>query len=165
MYRFAGAFHAPSEVMRHCFGERRTDVTLQELLAWKKVLRLSMAALVYRLADLRVISENLKTTFFTLFRRNGWHKAEPHESPSEKPTWLRTATLRLLSEGAITHLQAERTLGEKLEGEPLSLKQSREFLRLPMDARRKILRDAAERSVDWYESAAVRGDFDVADRD
>jgi transcriptional regulator with XRE-family HTH domain/Zn-dependent peptidase ImmA (M78 family) len=165
MYRFAGAFHAPADAMRRCFGGRRTDLLVAELLEWKKVLRLSMGALVYRLGDLGIISENLKQSFYRYFKRNGWDKREPNECRSERPVWLHTATLRLLSEGVITHAQAERVLGNPIEGEPLSLKQSREFFRLPTEARRKQLRDAAERSAEWYAAASKRGDFDVADTD
>lgn len=163
MFSFSRACHAPADAVRHAFGTRRTHLSLEELIAQKSFFRLSVSAMVYRLRDLEIISENVFQQMFRLLNKLGWREKEPQESLPERPTWLRAATLRLLNEGVISHLEAERTLGEKLEGEPEELRASREFLRLPLEQRRKLLGEAADRSREYYRGVADRGEVDVAD--
>ncbi|MBI4641978.1 MAG: hypothetical protein HY731_14910 [Candidatus Tectomicrobia bacterium] len=84
--------------------------------------------------------------------RIGWRKREPLELLPEQPQWLRQNVLRALAEGLVTQEEAERMLGEAIKTEqPLSLIERRAFMKLPLEERRRILAEQAEKMAAYYE--------------
>lgn len=55
--RFASSFLMPKEAIINEFGVSRKNISLFELIAFKKEYKVSMAAIIYRLKDLNIISE------------------------------------------------------------------------------------------------------------
>lgn len=55
---------------------------------------MSVAALLYRLRDLGVISERYSQEWWRFIGSTGWKREEPHETPPEEPQWLTQSTLR-----------------------------------------------------------------------
>jgi hypothetical protein len=64
---------------------------------------------------------------------------------------LRQKVLRALAEGLVTQEEAERMLGETVKGkEPITLRQRRAFMKLPLEKRRRILTEQAEKMAAYY---------------
>lgn len=83
--RFAGAFLFPREAVFQALGKVRRAIEWQEILLLKDQFQLSMAAICYRLRDLKVIQESCYKTLVIRFRQKGWHREEPGLAvPSEK---------------------------------------------------------------------------------
>jgi len=80
-----------------------------------------------------------------------WRKTEPLELDPEQPQWLRRNVLRALAEELITKEEAEKMLGESIEdGETLSYIERRSFMKLPLEKRRRIMAEQAEKMVTYY---------------
>ena len=151
-YRFAGAFLAPASIVRREIGEKRSFLQPSELLLWKEHLGMSIQALLYRLRDLGVITESYYREWCVHINRLGWRKQEPRERSPERPAWLYRTVLRALSEDVITRQEAQDMLGENVEGEePISLVTRRNFMKLPIDERRRILARQAEKLKHDYD--------------
>jgi hypothetical protein len=139
-------------VIRREVGHKRAFVQPQELLLLKKRFGMSVQALLYRLRDLQVITESAYKQWYIDISRLGWRKEEPLESPPEHPTWLRQNVLRAHAEGVITQDQAQNLLEEDLKVEPsLTLIQRRKFMQLPLEERRRILAEQADKLAAHYE--------------
>jgi hypothetical protein len=133
-------------------GEKRALIQLQELLLLKKQFGLSLQALVHRLHDLDIINDSYYQQWFVKFNKLGWRKKEPEEWAFEKSPWLKQNVLRLVAEGLMSQMDAERILGEKLELEtPASVNERRAFLKLPIEKRREILRQQASQLARHYQ--------------
>ena len=151
-FRFGAAFLAPAAVILREVGEKRGFVQPQELLLFKRRFGLSIQAFLYRLRDLGIINESYYKQWCIDISRLGWKKQEPLEMPPEQPTWLRQNVLRALSEGVISKEEGEAILDEEIEMEqPLSLIQRQAFLKLPLEERRRILAEQAEKMAAHYE--------------
>jgi Zn-dependent peptidase ImmA (M78 family)/transcriptional regulator with XRE-family HTH domain len=81
---FAGEFLMPEREIKPYLG----DVTLHRLASLKPYWRVSMAALLYRAAELNRISENSKRYLWSQMSKHGYKRREPPELdvPEEKPT-------------------------------------------------------------------------------
>ena len=151
-FRFGAAFLAPAAVLIREVGTRRAFVQAEELLLLKKRFGLSVQALLYRLKDLQIITDSYYKQWCIDINRLGWRKQEPLECPPEQPTWLRQNVLRALSEGVITQDQAQTLLDEEIEMEqPLPLIQRRKFMQLPLEERRRLMTQQAEKLSEHYE--------------
>lgn len=151
-FRFGAAFLAPAPKIYQEVGEKRALIQLQELFLLKKQFGLSLQALVHRLHDLNVINDSYYQQWFVKFNKLGWRKQEPEEWAFEKSPWLKRNVLRLVAEGIMSQLDAERILGEKLELEtPASVTERRAFLKLPIEKRREILRQQASQLAKHYQ--------------
>ena len=161
-YRFGSAFLAPRETLLREVGARRTDVTSAELFILKKRFGMSMAALVYRLHDLGVLSDRYYQEWWRYVNKMGWRKAEPEETPAEEPRWLLQSTLRAYSEGLITEERAEALLGRPL---PQSEGPSRRraLAALPRDERAAVLARQAAAAADFYAAEAADSDDELVD--
>lgn len=148
-YRFGAAFLAPRETLLAEVGQRRNDMTSDELFILKRTFGLSLAALVYRLHDLDVIGDRYYQDWWKHMGQMGWRKQEPHELQREEPKWLSQSTLRAFSEGLITEAEAESLLGRKLEqsGPP---SRRRVFAGLPREKRADVLAKQAGLAADLY---------------
>ena len=168
-YRFAGAFLAPASMIRREIGEKRSFLQPGELLLWKERLGMSIQALLYRLRDLDVITQSHYREWCVHINRLGWRKQEPQERSPERPAWLYRTVLRALSEDVITRQEAQDMLGEDIEGEePISLVTRRNFMKLPIDERRRILARQAEKLQHHYDEDSTwreLGGGDVVEHD
>ncbi len=151
-FRFGAAFLAPAEVVRREVGVHRTFIRPDELLLMKRKFGMSAQALLYRLRDLAIIGESYYKQWCINVSKLGWRRREPANMPPEKPSWLQRSVLRALGEDLISREMAETMLGRSLgDGEHLSLIERRAFLKLPLEERRRIMAEQAERMAAYYE--------------
>lgn len=159
-FRFAKAFLAPAETLRKDIGEKRTSVRLTELLLLKQKFGMSMQALIYRLRELEIINQSHYDQWWVDIRRLGWKKKEPSELAHEQPLWLQESVLRALAEGLIDQKEADQLLGTESETKPpISLIEKRALMKLPLEQRRKLLAEEAERMSSYYEKTSDWKDF------
>jgi transcriptional regulator with XRE-family HTH domain len=158
-FLFGSAFLAPRETLLREVGRRRTDITSEELFILKQRFGMSLAALVYRLHDLGVISDRYCRQWWRYITQMGWRKKEPNETPGEEPRWLVQTTLRALSEGLITHAAAESLLGRALKPSDGPSRRRRAMAMLPREKRAVVLAKQAAAATGAYGS----GGMDVAD--
>ncbi|MFQ6117648.1 MAG: ImmA/IrrE family metallo-endopeptidase, partial [Candidatus Bipolaricaulia bacterium] len=150
-FRFGAAFLTPATVVYREVGERRAFIQAEELLLFKRRFGMSIQALLYRLRDLGIITESYYRRWCMDINRLGWRRQEPLEFPPEQPQWLRRNVLRALAEGMLTREEAEGMLGEPVEmKQPLSLIERRAFMKLPLEERRRLLAEQAERMAAYY---------------
>ena len=161
-YRFGSAFLAPRETLLREVGARRTDMTSAELFILKRRFGMSLAALVFRLHDLGVLSDRYYQEWWRHINRMGWRKTEPEETPAEEPRWLMQSSLRAVSEGLISEEYAESLLGRPL---PRSEGPSRRraFAALPKEKRAAALAKHAAAAADFYASERVDSDDELVD--
>lgn len=156
-YRFGSAFLAPRETLLREVGTRRTDMTSAELFILKRRFGMSLAALVYRLHDLGVLSDRYYQEWWRHINKMGWRKVEPEETPAEEPRWLLQSTLRAVSEGLVSEEYAETLLGCPLprrEGPS----RRRALAALPREQRAAALAKQAAAAADLYTPEAVDSD-------
>ena len=160
VFRFSSAFLAPRETLLREVGARRTDVMSAELLILKRRFGMSLAALVYRLHDLGVLSDRYYQEWWRHINRMGWRKTEPEETPAEEPRWLMQSTLRAVSEGLISEEYAETLLGRPL---PRSEGPSRRraFAALPKETRAAALAKQAATAAELYAAEAADSDGEL----
>jgi transcriptional regulator with XRE-family HTH domain len=150
-FRFGTAFLAPAEVVFREVGPKRAFIQPEELLLLKRRFGMSIQALLYRLRDLGIIAESYYKQWCMDINRLGWKKQEPLDLLPEQPQWLCQNVLRALAEGLVTQEEAERMLGETVKGkQPITLRQRRAFMKLPLEKRRRILTEQAEKMAAYY---------------
>ncbi len=163
-FRFGAAFLAPAQVVYREIGTRRDTILSEELLLFKKRFGMSVQALVRRLFDLDIISEGYYRHWMMLINRLKWKRKEPSELEPEQSQWLQQTALRAYAEGLITREEVERLLGESLDvEEPLALIERRAFMKLPLEERRRILSEQAEKLKSHYSEGADRSDLQSGD--
>jgi transcriptional regulator with XRE-family HTH domain len=150
-YRFGAAFLAPRETLLREVGSRRTDFTSEELFILKHRFGMSLAALIYRLHDLRVIGDRYYQDWWRYITKMGWRKEEPQETPAEEPRWLTQSTLRAVSEGLIGESDAASLLGRTLSTSDAPSRR-RAMATLPKKQRAALLERQAKSAADHYES-------------
>ncbi|WP_330926580.1 XRE family transcriptional regulator [Candidatus Sororendozoicomonas aggregata] len=109
--RFAGAFLAPKASVQAMIGERRTGLELRELLFMKREFGLSMAASLYRCADLAIIGKGQKKSLFIRMTQLGLRKQEPEPLKHETPSLFKHLVYRALGEQFIGESKAAELLG------------------------------------------------------
>ncbi|GBE40933.1 MAG TPA: helix-turn-helix domain-containing protein [Nitrospirae bacterium] len=150
-FRFGAAFLAPADGIYREVGNKRGFIQTEELLMLKRRFGISIQALLYRLHDLEVITDSYYKKWCMDINRLKWKKTEPLELDPEQPQWLRRNVLRALAEELITKEEAEKMLGESIEdGETLSYIERRSFMKLPLEERRRIMAEQAEKMVTYY---------------
>lgn len=163
-FRFGAAFLAPAQVVYRELGTKRDTILSEELFLFKKRFGISVQALVRRLFDLAIISEGYYRHWMMLITRLKWKRNEPGEMASEQSQWLRQTALRAYAEGMISREEAERLLGEPLDvEESLTLIERRSFMKLPLEERRRILSEQAEKLKSHYSEGADRSDLQSGD--
>lgn len=73
---FAGAMLFPLSIIERELGLKRKHISLEELKAIKRQYGISMQAVVYRLKDLSIISNDTYRNFFKFMSNNGYRKNE-----------------------------------------------------------------------------------------
>ena len=150
-FRFGAAFLAPAEHLRREVGQKRSHIQLGELLYLKRRYGMSIQAILFRLRDLRIITESHYKRWCMDVNKLGWKKREPIEIPPEKPERFHQQVFRAISEGLIEEGEAEQLLNNTLEiFLPRLLIKRRAFLELPTDLRRNMLREQAQQMADYY---------------
>lgn len=98
-HRFAGAFLMPAET----FASEIHGVSLDDLLALKDRWRVSVAAMLHRLADLDLVDENHAQRLWSNYARRGWRRGEPLDSQMlpEVPRLLRRALETIIASGVL----------------------------------------------------------------
>ena len=113
--RFASAFLLPASGLIQRLGGQRHQLDPRELKLLKDEYGLSMAACLYRAADLGIISKARRTSLFMLFSKNGWRKQEPGEPyPPERTYLFEQLVYRALAEGIISEAKAAELLNTPL---------------------------------------------------
>lgn len=150
-FRFAAAFLAPADSLLREVGNKRGFIQPEELLILKQRFGMSVQAMLYRLHDLDVITDSYYKKWCIDINRLGWRKKEPCELLPERPQWLRRSVLRAFGEGLLARDEAEKMLGEQIKvKEALTLIEKRSFMKLPMEERRKILSEQADKFEAYY---------------
>jgi Zn-dependent peptidase ImmA (M78 family) len=113
---FAGAFLMPRDHLLKEVGKHRNALGYQELIALKRVYRVSGAALLVRLRQLEVISDSVLTYAFQTVAR-GWRTEEPspletgeQKGRREQPHRFERLCYRALAEGLISLTKAAELL-------------------------------------------------------
>lgn len=152
-FRFGAAFLAPAEQLRKDVGETRKRIYESTLFDLKKRYGMSIQAILYRLKDLEIITEEYYEKWCIKINTSGWRKSEPIDIPPEKPKRFSMQVSCALSDGLITEKDAERLLNQTGRLSPQkSLSERRQFLALPKKERHRILREQAKEMADFYEN-------------
>ena len=151
-FRFGGAFLAPAETVLKIVGARREHFQLQELMILKKILGISIQALLYRLKDLNIISPSSFSNWYRIINKNNWKKNEPMPISEEKSHWFDKNVLHAFSEGLISSDEAARLLGNEVNTQELSLIKKKEFLKLSKSDRERILSEQADSFIQYYDN-------------
>jgi Zn-dependent peptidase ImmA (M78 family) len=149
-YRFASALLAPAEAVRREVGEKRSAIDLGELAVLKQRYRISLQAVVYRLRELSIITENHAKEWFIRIRASGWGKVEPWEIAPENPTWMKLNVHRAVAEGMLRRDEAKEMLGEEEFEPPSSTTELAEMMQMTREERRRLLEQSVEVSADDY---------------
>jgi Zn-dependent peptidase ImmA (M78 family) len=113
--RFASAFLMPAPHVREQVGKHRAGFGVAELMVTKRLYIVSAAALLVRLRDLGIITQQTMVYAFQTFART-WRKTEPQPivtseaNPREQPQRFQRLCYRALAEGLITISKASELL-------------------------------------------------------
>jgi Zn-dependent peptidase ImmA (M78 family)/DNA-binding XRE family transcriptional regulator len=163
-FRFGAAFLAPKEWIMREVGDKRTAIDVQELIILKKKFGLSLQSILYRLKDLDMISGSYYIQWVRCISKMGWKRLEPNPLPIERAEWLKQNVYKAFAESLLSQVDAETLLGEKIDDKtPLSLKKIRSFIKLPLEERRRILAEQAEKAAPDYEHDNARDAWQAGD--
>jgi len=112
-HRFAASFLVPAPAAKEEFGNKRTNLSLDELLILKQIYGFSIQAWTRRAFDLNIISHSTYTSLCIQINSRGWRINEPVEVPSEEPNNLKLTVYKALAEKMITPSYAAKLLKEK----------------------------------------------------
>lgn len=111
-HRFAAAFLVPAEAAYSELGQRRSNLSFDELRMLKREYGVSIQAWMRRALDLGIIDQ---PTYSMLYRRlsaRGWRTEEPDGIQKEEPHRLRLLVHQALAENLITPSYAATLLDE-----------------------------------------------------
>lgn len=153
-FRFGGAFLAPADTIYKIVGLKRDHFQIKELYLLKKIFGISIQSLLFRLKDLDIISSSSFSMWFRIINKNNWKKNEPMPMKEEKSQWFERNVLRAFSEGLISSDEAARLLGDDIDPDKsgLSLIKKKEFMKLPIKDRERILFEEADKLAHFYET-------------
>lgn len=102
-HAFAGAMLFPKKAVIKEFGEKRTNISIQELGLVKKKYGISLQAIIYRLKELGIISAYYMSYYFKYIIQMGWKVVEPYEyEGKEESNRFDQLLFRALSEELIS---------------------------------------------------------------
>lgn len=163
-FRFGAAFLAPKEWIMREVGTKRTAIDVQELIILKKKFGLSLQSILFRLKDLDMISESYYIQWVRCINKRGWKRQEPNPLSAEKTEWLKQNVYKAFAESLLSQVDAETLLGEKIDDKAqLSLKKMCSFIKLPLEERRRILAEQAEKIASDYEDDRTRDSWQAGD--
>lgn len=101
--RFAGAILIPKNVFTSDWGGFRKRVSLEELIDLKRRYGMSIAAIMYRAHDLKLIDDSTHRQFSIIRNKKGWRKNEPGDyQGNEKSSRFEQLVLRATAEEEIS---------------------------------------------------------------
>lgn len=109
--RFASSLLMPKEAVVNEFGVSRSNISLYELVAFKKEYKVSIAATIYRLKDLNIISEYTYKNLSINLNKNFGKKNEPIQIKSEESFQFKRIVHRLETDNIISLNKACEFLG------------------------------------------------------
>ena len=113
--QFAGSFLLPKSALFQHIGDRRHAVEPRELFMLKCEFGISMMAILIRLGQCGIITENLQKKYFMQFNKQGWRTREPGEAYRNENTYLfKQLAYRALGEDYIGESKAAELLGMSL---------------------------------------------------
>lgn len=114
--RFAGAFLLPRIAIINILGEHRNNIEPRELSLLKQEFGISMAAIMHRAEDLRIISSNIFKQLRTEFDEKGWSQIEPGvQYPREKTIIFEQMIFHALAEEFISESKAAELMNITIE--------------------------------------------------
>lgn len=116
--KFAAEFLFPREIVVKEFGGKRKHITLAELIATQKKYGISIPAIVYRLVDAGILSEQRHTDFYKKTRFNPSLDREVNVSRFETPEKsyrFEQLVYRALSQESISISKASSLLNKNIE--------------------------------------------------
>lgn len=108
---FASSLLMPKDAVINEFGTSRNNISFYELRAFKKEYKVSMAATVYRLKELNIISEYLFKKINISFSTKGYKKHEPDPIVPEKSYQFKRLVHKLEVDNIISLNRACELLG------------------------------------------------------
>lgn len=112
---FAGAFLFPKQAVFQHLGLNRHAIEGQELYLLKHEFGISMMAILMRLGQCGVLSENVQKQYFIRFNKQGWRTKEPAEPYPKEDTYLfKQLVYRALGEDYIGESKASELMGMSL---------------------------------------------------
>lgn len=112
---FTAAFLLPEQDMRDIFGEHRTKISIEELGIVKTRYKTSMAAIVMRISDLDIISNDYKQDIFKYFNAKKIRRNEPFQFEKESPSKKQSLVYYLYLTDIISLSRASESLKVPLE--------------------------------------------------
>ena len=152
--RFAGALLLPAELVKSEVGERRSEISLEELIALKQLWGVSIQCILHRLCELSVITESVYDWWYREIDALGYRIVEPASLPREHSSWEQRNLARAASEGILSREQVAVYAGERklaAHGDGID---RRALSRLKAADRRVVLREHAERLAASYEGTS-----------
>ncbi|MGH8603717.1 MAG: helix-turn-helix domain-containing protein [Gammaproteobacteria bacterium] len=166
-HRFAAAFLVPDEAAYKELGRSRSRIEFDELLLLKHKYGMSMQAWLRRARDLGIITSSWYKNTMVIFRKRGWHRREPGEQVApEQPLRFKQLVLRAMAEGIISRERAEELNPgvvslDSTEGQKAKVQR---IASLPLDERRRLLEEAAQRAAGSYKTDKELTIFTELDR-
>ena len=152
-FRFGAAFLAPAEQLYKDVGRQSQNVHKDELCYLKKKYGMSIQAMLFRLKDLKIITNSYYEWWCIEINRLGWRKHEPVELQSEKPGRFHQQICYALSEELITKKDSNYLLNQTGETSPEKSNSIRsEFFGKSKKERQSILSKQAKEMSDFYEN-------------
>jgi Zn-dependent peptidase ImmA (M78 family) len=113
--RFAGAMLIPGKMFESDWGGFRHRISIEELFDLKRRYGISLAAIMYRAHDLRLVAEPVYKRFFITYKKEGWHRGEPGDyAGTEISTRFEQLVLRAVAEDTISISKGAVLLNESL---------------------------------------------------
>ena len=109
--RFAGALLMPKDAVINEFGITRNKISFYELKAFKAEYKTSLYAIIYRLKELKIISEYSFKNFNISFNRLGFKKDEPVQIAFEESCQFKKLIHKLETDNIISLNKACELLG------------------------------------------------------
>ncbi len=113
--KFASSLLMPKEAVIKEFGKSRNSISFYELRAFKSEYKVSMAATIYRLKELKIISEYLFKKINISFSSKGYKKYEPYPIEPEKSCQFKRLVHKLEVDNIITLNRACDLLGVTID--------------------------------------------------
>lgn len=151
-FRFGSAFLAPADTIYKIVGRKRDHFQIKELYLLKKIFGISIQSLLFRLKDLDIISSSSFSMWFRIINKNKWKKDEPMPMKEEKSQWFERNVLHAFSEGLISSDEAARLLGDDIDSQELSFIKKKEFMKLSIKDRERILSEETDKLAHFYET-------------
>lgn len=152
-YRFGAAFLAPAEQFHKDVGKKRNNVQIDELCYLKKKYGMSIQAILFRLKDLKIITNSYYKKWCLNINKLGWKKHEPVELQPEKPHRFHQQICYALSEELITQKDSTYLFNQTGHTSPEITNNIRfGFLEKSKKERDRILSKQAKEMSDFYEN-------------